>query len=434
MTSYSYNTFELDSEYICCHILNIRKTESQSALVERFRILFIEGVNYPEVQVLNALNRIVMSKWACSELPHLLNRCCYSLINYWWSQPGLDQTQTVYELVDLFKSEPSSPTRSETTQRLQKLVRDFTQTQQYKELQRKAWVSGSPPQTQNKLGTPVGEDLESQSIPDVIHRYPLLYPYYLARENTDNSGNLQANKCLQKKKQQQFDQDLFNYVTHMHSSTVVGKNPTLLSTDKLRTAITKFAGPVEGDLTYRDAAQQHLETLAQVKSYQNMKIQVYEYLSSSIVYSAHPSYGEHRFNDWLYEKLKNFLPERDTWKPIPNLLMRTCRHLISTLLAKPDEGDCKSIENHVMFTDINGNLKPTFTVGLLLKIVLLCADTSNNLNRIKSHIASHFADMCRHYESNVKADWLIECLDNLMIAFTVNFGRHRFSDWTNLLA
>ncbi|NER24505.1 MAG: hypothetical protein F6J96_28150 [Symploca sp. SIO1C2] len=258
----------------------------------------------------------------------------------------------------------------------------------------------------------------------------------MAGENTNDSGDLQANKRQQAKKQQQFEQDLFTYVTHLQSSTVVGQNPTLLSTDKLRTAIIKFGGPVEGSLTYRDAAQQNLETLAQVKSYQSMKIQVYEYLRSSIAYSVNPHYGEHRFNNWLYEQLQNFLPQTDARTPSKHLLMRTCRHLISTLLAKPDEGDCKSVENHIIFTNLNDNLKPTFTIGLLLKIVLLCADTSDNLNIIKSCIARNFANMCRHYESTVQAStgWLIECLENLMIAFTVNFGKRRFSDWTNLLA
>ncbi|NER93082.1 MAG: hypothetical protein F6J86_04430 [Symploca sp. SIO1B1] len=446
MIGYSSRSFESDSEYIYRHILDIRKTESPNALIERFRRLFIEGIDYPEAEVFKALNKIVMSEWASRELPDILNRCCYSLINYWWSKPGseLKYSKAVYELVALFKANPSSPARSEATQQLRKLVRDFTQTEQYRELQRKAWVSGYSPQAQNKPDTPTTEDVASRSIPDVIHRYPLLYFYYSFGEEGNNSGDLKATKCLQEKNEQQYEEDLFNYLTHMQKSssdsypdlslTVENKNPTLLTPDKLKAAIMKFGGPVEGSLTYRDAAQQYLEALAQVKSYHMMKIQVHEYLSSSIK----PSYGNHRFNKWLDEQLKNFLPQGDTWEPSQHLLMRTCSHLISTLLAKPDLHDCKSVKNknHLMFIDLNANLKPTFTVGLLLKLVLLCADTSDNLSIIRSCIARHFADMCRHYESIVPAStgWLIECLENLMIAFSVNFGKRCFSDWTNLLA
>ena len=260
MIGYSSRSFESDSEYIYRHILDIRKTESPNALIERFRRLFIEGIDYPEAEVFKALNKIVMSEWASRELPDILNRCCYSLINYWWSKPGseLKYSKAVYELVALFKSAPLSPAKFEATQRLRKLVRDFTQTEQYRELQRKVWVSGYSPQAQHKPDTPTSRDLHSRSISDVIHRYPLLYPYYLAGENTNDSGDLQANKRQQAKKQQQFEQDLFNYVTHMQSSTVVGQNPTLLSTDKLRTAIIKFGGPVEGSFTYQDAAQQQI--------------------------------------------------------------------------------------------------------------------------------------------------------------------------------
>ena len=449
MTGYSYRSFEHDSEYIYRHILDVRKSKSPNELIERFRLLFIEGINYPEAQVLNALKRIVMSDWASRKLPDVLNRCCYNLINYWWPQREFDfkYSKAVYELVALFKSEPLSPGRFEATQRLRKLVRDFTQTQQYKELQRKAWVSGYSRQTQNESDTPASEDVKSRTIQDVIHHFPFLYPYYLlGEEGNNNSGDLEAIKCLQEKREQEYEEDLFNYLTHMQKSsshscqdlllTVEGKNPTLLTPDDLKIAINKFAGSVEDSLTYQDAAKQHLETLAQVKSYKHMKTHIYEYVSSSICYSVKPSYGNHRFNKWLYEQLKNFLPQGDTWTASKHLLLRTCSHLISTLLAKPDEDDCQSIKNHhYMFTDLTTNLQPTFTAGLLLKIVLLCADTSENLNIIKGCIARHFADMCRHYESTVKGgiDWLIECLDNLMIAFTINCGRRSFSAWANLL-
>ncbi|MBD2055319.1 hypothetical protein H6F88_04645 [Oculatella sp. FACHB-28] len=441
----SYRNFERDSEYIYRHLLDIRKSESPDVLVERLRSLFIEGIHYPEAEALRAVNRMVLSEWASSNFPHVLNRCCYILINHWWSHSELNQklTKATHDLVALFLSNSSPPEKSLATQRLRELIREFTKTEQYQALQRRAQVVGGPSPTEGQLNTQDRENVESKRIIDLIHRYPLLYSYYLRGEDSEDSGDLRAIERLQIKREQQFEQDLFHYMTYMQKSSNSScngalsavKNPTLMSTEDLRAAVMTFGGAVKGSPSYRDAAKQSLSTIAQAVSYQDMKEQVHEYLLSSIRCSANPDYGNHRFNSWLSEQLKSTLPQGDTLKPSTHLLMRTCGHLIDVLLAKPHVSDHKSVENHLMFVDLNTNLGATFTIGLLLKIVLLCAANRGNFTVLKSRIAKQFACMFRHYETAIRSntEWLIRCLDNLMVAFSIHFGRHSFSNWTSLL-
>lgn len=88
-----------------------------------------------------------------------------------------------------------------------------------------------------------------------------------------------------------------------------------------------------------------------------------------------------------------------------------------------------------MFVDLTTNLEATFAIGFLLKIVLLCQTFQENLNAIRDYVAERFAHLFKYYESSSKADlnWLTECLDNWLIASTVQFGRWEQSVWVSLM-
>jgi len=115
----------------------------------------------------------------------------------------------------------------------------------------------------------------------------------------------------------------------------------------------------------------------------------------------------------------------------PRLLINTCRDLIDALIVPPS----RSFENHLMFTDLIANLEATFAMGFVLKIVLLCQRFEGNLKAIREHVAARLADLFKHYESYSPDDlkWLTECLDNWLIASTVQFGRWEPSVWTSLI-
>jgi hypothetical protein len=73
--------------------------------------------------------------------------------------------------------------------------------------------------------------------------------------------------------------------------------------------------------------------------------------------------------------------------------------------------------NHFIFVDLITNLGATLTIGLLLKIVLLC-------RKVKPYLEKRFAILFNHYESYTRdgVPWLITSLENLNIALSVHFG------------
>ncbi|NJO42656.1 MAG: hypothetical protein HC865_19070 [Cyanobacteria bacterium RU_5_0] len=434
MTNHAYLQLRRDAEYLYAHLFNLRRIESPDALIDRFRRLFIESVEYPELGILAALHRIATSTWAEHEFKFVLNRCCYILINYWWLQAywWLDPKfkQATVELIALIASAPTQSTSSLATERLRQLVNHFTQTDQYTILQRRAWLA------EHKLSS----DPKTQTVGSLIHRYPFLYPYYVMDWDSSETGH-QVVRRLQTEREQQFERDLLRYTTHLlrksnqspRSSLLVEvENPTLLTPRQLESTIRQFAGKVEGSRTYRDTARQFIDCLKQTKSYRDMKGQIYDYLTTSIRYSKQPDYGEHYFNRWLSTQLENMLPQRDILKPNSFLLIQTCGYLIDALIANPFHKP----NDHVIFVDLINNLQATWTIGLLLKLALVCELVTYNLDAIKSTLAKRFTSIFRYYESRVRGDveWLVECLENLMVALSIHFGQGDFYfSWASLL-
>ncbi len=421
MSNYSYRHFRFDSEYLYNHLLELRKEESPADLVERFRYLFLDGQDYPDPEILGALHRIISSPWAEQEFALILNRCCYILINYWWLHPEL--RQATVELVNLFNPPHPVAKSSPLTRRLRELIRQFNQTEQYAELQDRARIVDKIPDA--------ASEPKNEPIRNLIPRYPYLYPYCVLNWDSSEMGQ-QAVRQMQEARERQFEQDLNLYMTHMlrksSSQESEVKNPTLLSPKQVETAVRKFVGKAEGPHTYRDLARQFAAYSKEAPSYRDVKREMYDYLTASILHSEKPDYGKHHFNRWLAEQLETILPQSDHLRPSNSLLVQTCGQLLDFLVASPTRPN-----HHVVFVDLNNILGSTFTIGLLLKIVLLCREVKSNLEVIKAHLARRFAIMLKHYETRVRGEieWLVECLENLMVAFSVHFGRADFS-WVNL--
>jgi hypothetical protein len=73
--------------------------------------------------------------------------------------------------------------------------------------------------------------------------------------------------------------------------------------------------------------------------------------------------------------------------------------------------------NHAVFVDLTGNLGITTTISLLLKIVLIC-------RKVKPYLEKQFAVLFKHYETSSQdsVTWLIDSLESLNVAFSINFG------------
>jgi hypothetical protein len=434
----SNGTLQPEADILYNHLLFYRKQESCQALVERFQQLFINGNYYPDGPVMAARDRILTadSDWAAPEFLNILNRCCYILINHWWLQAEFktDLKQATIDLVSLFQTPPTTTADTQPTKQLRDLVRQFTTTPQYEELQRRARIAGSDNRRHQSTG---GGDLSTRTtepISQLIDRYPFLYPHYLRLEEDSSEAGMRAVKQLQREREQQFERDLLLYSNNLklnrdpqaHNKV---ENPTLLSSDQLVNSIHQFAGKSQGAQGYRDLACEFQREASQMKSYKFLKHGLYDYLTDALQHSANPRYGEHRFNQWLFDQLYNLSPHRDNLRPNGMLLVQTCGKVLGSLV-NPTQ-----VSNHGMFLDMIGNLGATFTVGFLLKLVLLCSNVRANLEAIKAHLAKQFATMFQHYESQTRQEiaWLIECLDHFMIAFTIHFGQKPLHHWTSLV-
>ncbi|MGB3560908.1 MAG: hypothetical protein WBA24_20400, partial [Geitlerinemataceae cyanobacterium] len=69
---------------------------------------------------------------------------------------------------------------------------------------------------------------------------------------------------------------------------------------------------------------------------------------------------------------------------------------------------------------LHSNLQSIPTIGLLLKIILLC-------RQLKSYLAQRFAILFNHHAATSKNSlgWLVDSLEHLNVAFSLNFGQSK---------
>ena len=387
-----------DEGFLYTHLQECSQIESPEKLITRFRLLFIEGNSYPNTQVSWSLERIVLSDFAAREFKFIVNRSCYIFINKWLKHPRLKSA--IPHLVALFDISPSQPTHSRTVQRLRSLIQDFKKTEQYRSLRNLAEVCTQNSQNNHNETTPLRS---------FLGRYPCLYEYCLLT-NDSSDEQRQKIKFIQEQAQRKFEVDLSKYITYqkLQRSQNPIANPTLLSDGELNSAIQHFTGKVDGSNTYSDLARRFCTSSRWTPCYRTFKEELYDHLTTSI----DPKYGSCHFNRRLYEHLQNTLIENDSQQLSENLLQKTCRKLLDFLVVESAENPA-----HYVFSDIITNLGTTTTVGLLLKVVLLCG-------KVKPYLEKQFAILFNHYESFTKNQvvWLVKSLENLNIAFSTHFG------------
>ncbi|MGB7892363.1 MAG: hypothetical protein WCF82_10775, partial [Microcoleus sp.] len=178
---------------------------------------------------------------------------------------------------------------------------------------------------------------------------------------------------------------------------------------ELHLAVREFAGKVAGDRSYKEAAQFFLRDSRQTPSYASFKVDLYEYLISSV----EPEYGGRQFNDRLYKQIKNTLRENDSVKFNNPLLVRTCHQLFNFLVVENSQHP-----SHYVFYDLVYNLGASRTMGLLMKLVLLSG-------KVKPELEKRFSILFNHYEGKASNEimWFVKSLENFNVALVVNFGK-----------
>lgn len=435
MSTYSSANFETDAELLFTHLQTVR-IESPDQLLDRCRRLFIDGFGYSQPAIQQAVYRLVLARGSERRFNGLLNRCCYILINYWSLLP--DQRGAIAQLVELFEQAPAARNEAIPVQRLYDLVQQFTQSRQYEALKLRAWALREPRQArQNNPNRLVGE---------LIGRYPFLYQDCLLEFDSSEWGR-ETVRRQQIERENQFEDSLLRYTRQrlapsQRQSTPAIENPTLLDSAEVEASIRQFTQTGVGSISYHDAARLLVMRSQQCQTYHEFKLHLYEELTRFVRQAyrlrnpgSQFDYGGQRFNLWLYQQLQDTLPHCDHLRPQIALRVQTCVHLLDLLLDLPHEHR----GHHFIFTDLTTNIGAMFTVGLLLKIVLICHDgkptIDPNLKVVKSHLAQCFAALFKHYEKHIHGgvDWLVDCLENWMIAASIHFGNNGLSWWVAFL-
>jgi hypothetical protein len=402
------------------HLLSCIYIESPEALVDRFRLLFIEGTGYPDRDILNTLDQILLDKQVDLYFRHVLNRCCHILINRW--QSNRHSHESIAKLVNLFEAGPHlqvrEVSRSRSVRRLREVVSQFQETDQYVMLQRLVRVIEESYQTPVQIA-----ENPSQPLGTLIGRYPYLYEHCLLNDDSPSEHQYHVRR-IQGEVQHRFELDLSHYVNYrvrrarmkrdgtldsLEHRLRPANNPTLLNDKELVTSLRQFSGKVEHQSTYQDLAQRFMTQNCQAASFKAFKDDLYGYITTS----TNSDYGKRKFNDLLYHQLQSISPESEA-QPINDFLMvRTCSQLFNFLVV-----DNSSHRQHFVFIDLINNLGPIATTGILLKILLLC-------RKVKPYLERRFSLLFSHYETTTQdtVSWLIKVLENLNVALSLNFGQ-----------
>jgi hypothetical protein len=395
--------------------LKLAQIEPPNRLIERFQLLFVEGGTYPDKEIVQTLDEIIASKYAEQQFKFVINRCCHILINRWQIHP--QQRDAIPQLIACFEIQPTfidHSFRYKSVRRLRELIKNFLKSEQYITLQRLSQVASQTIALKSEAKTkPLGK---------LINRYPYLYEHCLLSEDSTYEDQ-QAIGKMRTEAQRHYELELSQYITHQVRQAQVSRlrpeqhhkqmnrsinNPTLLSDNELFFAVKQYVGRVEGSYSYRDLAHSFITHSTKTRSYKDFKNELYAYLTSSI----DSNYGKRQFNKQLYTYLQNTLPHNDSQPVSEFLVIRTCSNLLNFLVVNNHKQP-----QHFVFIDLVANLGTTPTVGLLLKLVLVC-------RKVKPYLEKRFSILFNHYESNIgdAVMWLIQCLENLNIALSIHFG------------
>lgn len=399
------------------HFIERAQVEEAEELIERFRLLFIAGSGYPDPEIAQALEKIIAAKVTEEDFNFMINRCCYIVINRWHIMTN--RRKAIYQFIQLFEKAninySSNYLYSRRGNTLSQFIQSFIQSEHYIILKRFAEVICQPTHRSNRPS-------EQQPLRTLIPRYPYLYHHCLVSDDSSYEHQQMIRK-IKLQKQQRFEVDLSQYVTHQWRRVQVAKvsretaknikvsvpNPTLLSNRELFFALQQFVGKVEGKNTYRDLAYRFINQTQNTQSFRSFKHDFYQYLTLSPFES---SYAKRQFNDKLYQQLQHIIPQSNEDEFSEFLLLRTCSQILNFLIV-----DSPQKPQHFVFLDLISNIGPTFTVGLFLKIILIC-------RRVRPYLEKRFAILFNHYESSTQEGvrWLVKVLENLNLALTTNFG------------
>ncbi len=408
-----------DQQIIYEHLLACVQVESPQRVIERFRSLFLIGYNYPDRNIQDLIDNITASPQGQQTFKLFFNRCCHILINRWQSRPHLQGA--VKDFLDMLSAPIMIPaaglSRAQNVRRLRQLVKSYIQSEYFQKLRRliEFYCEDTGDVSEIRRNG-------DRSLVTLIRRYPYLYDHCLiSQTNTPEEKEFVRHSQVQA--QLKFETNISHYLTAELRRSHGGRaplvpNPTLLPDQELKTALKHYVGKVDGKNTYRQQAQQLQNRLIYTPAPPTFEQDFQNYLLNIPGLEQKNS----RFSQRLQQYLKN-LPTLQQAKSVNEfVLVRTCCQTLNYLVVDQAEAP-----NHVVFMDLLNTIGTTATVGLLLKVVLVC-------NKVKSHLEQRLAILFNHYQSlqRNQMGWLINCLEHVNLALTLNFGTRNFSMFSSI--
>ncbi|NJL44900.1 MAG: hypothetical protein HC922_02380 [Leptolyngbyaceae cyanobacterium SM2_3_12] len=278
------------------HLQYWRRQEPTHQMIERFRRLFLDAANYPDSSVTSALLALAEQSTADREFKYVLNRCCYTLINLWYTQPR--DHWAIPELVGVLETAGEANSTNPHSRKIQALVQEFVSSDQYAALGRLQRIFSEP----NEFKMPLTMAVDEQPLAYRIRYYPFLYDNSLL---TKDSGQEQKKNItdLRRKAETDLGIRLARYHTHQKlgaseetkSSLLI--NPTLLESAGLDEALGYYTGKFDGSRTHRDLARWFSTYSKTARSFRDFKDEFVDYLINPIAamepkYNGKPLYSK----------------------------------------------------------------------------------------------------------------------------------------------
>lgn len=388
------------------HWQHCRETEPPQKLIERFRALFIEATGYPDKEVWSSLALLAQRNHADRQFKYTLNRCCYTLINPWYTQPR--HHWAIPELIGLFEALPKAEALSLESRRIRALVREFIASEQYAALCRLQRIFLEP----KTLGGFSSETFTEHPLGDRIRHYPFLYDNSLL---TKDSSQEQKHNILDLRRKAEVDLGVrlarYQSCQQGHSRNLQIVNPTLLDDQSLREALTHYTGKIDGHRTQKDLARWFATYSKTARSFREFKEEFVDYLIQPIA-AVEPRYADNHFTRRLRQYLQESLSDFDDQRLHQFIVVETCRKALNFLVV--DSPQRPVFRN---FLHLLNDIGHTLTVGLLLRIVLFCSAAKPWLERCFSVLFNlHEQKFCKD------VPWLVTSLEHTNVALITNFN------------
>ncbi len=408
---------------LCDWLESLLQQDSADVAFLSFHRLLIEGkgADNPAIALVVEEMALNKDKGVERDFVRVLDRCCYKLIANWMVEGKLSLVSQLTDAIGEIGTN-KDPVYAKLHRRLQQHWKVYILEGYYGRLQKLQIILTKRSTDAN--AAPVMSSL--------LDRYPFLYESNLLVEDAGKEY-LEVVQKHKRRAQRDYEFRFSQYLTYQirkaylrnnpdpNKSIPAVSNPTILKSRDLGTAIQSYIGQPKKGESYWDSACQFNSQMQLSMNFADFKESLYRYITKDVPTSK---YVQNGFKPKLKDHLRAVLPENHN-KPVDELSqVRTYTQLLNFLII-----DSAERPNHVMLIDMLSNFGSMDTVGIILKIILICPKAQTSLNHRLSILFNHY-----YNSPQAEVSWLIKLLENWQIASSIHFGKVDTSMLKQILA